>query len=93
MAGDGDDFEWLDEPLRSEMKALVQRMVSDTLDAFDDIHATEPQRDRMAILRWLVGLARSDRDTYRLIREALWTLRVENEQERSLRSVCPSNMS
>lgn len=47
----------------------------------------------MELLWWLIVMGQEDRELYRVIREAMWTLYQDNAAERSPRSDKPSNSS
>jgi hypothetical protein len=55
--------------------------------------AIDAEVQRLDLLCWLVELGATDRDQYRLIREAMWSMYAANAQSRSPRSDIPSNSS
>lgn len=49
--------------------------------------------ERHELLCWLVELGATDRETYRMIRAAMWQMFVDNSESRSRCSDKPSNRS
>ncbi len=53
----------------------------------------ERERGDMDLLGWLVEMGQHDREQYRVLRALMWSMFVDNSEERSRRSDKPSNCS